>query len=135
MPLRILEYRVKFFDGRPDEITDCSDDKIYQKWLRGETAASIVKQGTAQQEILKFEVTKEPIKNLIRISKTTKFGLSMRTENESMGYFAPGKHTFVFKKRDIERHPQAAGDWTLVTLFQDTTGREYLSRKTAFKVV
>lgn len=132
---RILEHRIKFFDNRSAEITNCSSDEIYHKWLRGETSAPIIYQGTAQQESIKFQVSGGTIRGLIRTNKTTKFGIPMNSESVGLGDYSPGIYTFEFKKQPIDDIPMARGQWTLVTTFHDTTSREYLRRQINFQIV
>ena len=135
MPFRILEHRIRFFDGRPDEVHDCTNDSSYNKWLNGVGASSIIVQGTTQQETIKFEVTGGPIQGLMRTHKTTKYGIPMKTDTVGLGNFKPGIYTHTFNKQTIDTIPMAIGDWNLVTTFHDGTGRPYCTRKSSFKIV
>lgn len=135
MPFRILEHRVRFFDGRPDEVNDCSTDLGYKNWLNGVGASNTVIQGTTQQETIKFEITGGPIHGLMRTNKTSKFGIPMKSDTTGLGNFNTGIHTYTFNKQTVDKNPMAIGDWTLVTDFHDATGRPYCSRHSSFKIV
>lgn len=133
--VRILEHRVKFFDGRPDELTDCSSEEMYKSWLQGKTASSVVVQNTSQQEYIKFKVEGGPVKGLTRTNKTAKFGIPMRTDHDLIGDFTPGIHTHVFPKQNIENIPAARAKWVLTTTYHDKSGKEFCRRESTFQII
>jgi hypothetical protein len=135
MPFRILEHRIKFFDGRPDEVYNCSNETSYKNWLNGIGASAVVVQGTTQQETIKFEVTGGSIRGLMRTNKTTKYGIPMKTDTVGLGDFKPGIYSHTFDKQTVDIISMAVGDWNLTTTIHDGTGRPYCTRKLSFKIV
>lgn len=133
--VRILEHRVKFFDGRADEVNDCTDEAKYKEWLKGKGAAGVVVQGTSQQETLKFRVEGAPVKGLTRTNKTSKFFITVSTESVVLGDFDVGVHEFTFPKQDIEDIPMARAKWTLETTYHDASGKKFAKRDSSFEIV
>jgi hypothetical protein len=127
--------RVKFFDNRAEEVTDCRDEETYKKWLKGKTAAATVVQGTSQQESITFRVEGAPVKGLTRTNKTSKFYVTVNTESVVLGDFDVGEHTHTFPKQDIEVIAAARANWTLVTTYHDAAGKEFCVRESSFKIV
>eukprot|EP01084_Bolivina_argentea_P162249 282384_1 len=133
--IRLLEHRVKFFDGRDTEVNDLSDDGKLKNWLKGKGAAAIVKQGTSQQESLKFKVEGADVKGLQRTNKTSKFMVTVDTTTVVMGDFPVGENTFEFEKQDIEGGVAARANWSLQTVFADAAGKTYAKRDSSFQIV
>mmetsp|Transcript_32033 Transcript_32033/g.43880 ORF Transcript_32033/g.43880 Transcript_32033/m.43880 type:complete len:142 (-) Transcript_32033:52-477(-) len=133
--VRLLEHRVKFFDGREDEVNDLVKEDDYKKWLKGKGAAAEVRQGTSQQESLRFKVEGAAVKGFQRTNKTSKFMVTVDTSTVVLGDFDVGEHTFTFDKQDIEGGVAARANWTLNTTFADAGGKVYAKRDSTFKIV
>jgi hypothetical protein len=133
--VRILEHRVKFFDGRPDEVNDCREESKYKDWLKGKGAAGVVVQGTSQQESIIFRVDGAPVKGLARTNKTSKFYITVSTETVVIGDFDVGEHEYTFAKQDIEDIVAARAKWSLVTTFHDANNKQFCKRESSFEIV
>eukprot|EP01126_Amoeba_proteus_P022072 TRINITY_DN223_c0_g1_i10.p1 TRINITY_DN223_c0_g1~~TRINITY_DN223_c0_g1_i10.p1 ORF type:complete len:143 (-),score=18.32 TRINITY_DN223_c0_g1_i10:64-492(-) len=133
--VRIIQHRVLFFDGRPEEVNDCSTDTGLKNWLKGKGAASIVVQGTSQQEFLRFRVEGAPVKGFTRTNKTTKFYIPVSVESHVLGDFDVGEHEYAFPKQDIEDMPLARARFSLESTFHDADGKKFHVRESSFELV
>jgi hypothetical protein len=133
--VRLLEHRVKFFDGREDEVNCLVNEDDYKKWLKGKTAAAVVKQGTSQQESIKFKVEGAAVKGFQRTNKTSKFMVTVDTSTVVLGDFDVGEHSFTFDKQDIEGGVAARAKWSLETTFADAAGKVFAKRESQFQIV
>lgn len=133
--VRILEHRVKFFDGRKEEVNDCRDEDKYKDWLKGKGAAGIVIQNTSQQETIVFKVEGAPVKGLTRTNKTSKFFITLSTEDHVLGDFDVGEHEYTFPQQDIEDILAARAKWTLETTYHDAAGKKFCKRDSTFEIV
>ena len=132
--VRILEHRVKFFDSRPEEVNNVRDEKAYKNWCAGKGAAGVVVQATSQQETIVFKVEGAPVKGFTRTNKTSKFFVTVSTEDVVIGDFDVGEHEYTFAKQDIEDIAVARAKWSLETTFH-AGGKTFCKRSSTFEIV